>query len=96
MFGYVTVDIAHADHSPAIGLAPTIIRLATGAMITVVQPLGEGTYVVIDDNYTRSVDPDGEVFRFTAGEAMADFTIGTDECRCHVMKLAGPQIIFIP
>lgn len=56
-----------------------------------------GGYIVMTDEYTKdfSTIPQAIVFTGKKGnaEVSADFSIATDECKCHVGKFAGPDTL---
>lgn len=82
---------------PADGVDVRVVRVLTGERLDFGSPAGTpGVYVIMDDSFTDRIAADesfqvGGVRRETS--FTTEFRFGTDECRCHVLRLAGPDSV---
>jgi len=92
----VVVDTAGA---PVSDLQVTVRRVATDSILSTASgsSFAAGTYLVLDDGFKDEVAARGEVVRFTGvrggDQVSADFTFGTDPCRCHIERISGPDTL---
>ena len=82
---------------PADGVDVRVVRVLTGERLDFGSPAGTpGVYVIMDDSFTDRIAAD-ESFQVGGVRGAASFTtefrFGTDECRCHVLRLAGPDSV---
>jgi hypothetical protein len=82
---------------PADGVDVRVVRVLTGERLDFGSPAGTpGVYVIMDDSFTDRIAAD-ESFQVggVRGEASftTEFRFGTDECRCHVLRFAGPDSV---
>lgn len=58
-----------------------------------------GQHVVADDLMRDEFSTAGDVLRVTGasptGSFVADYRIGLDPCRCHIVRLAGPDTVVL-
>jgi hypothetical protein len=84
---------------PVDGVVVTQVR--TGSALAVPQPgTHAGVVNVVDDSFIHQLEPAGDVLHVVVTTALGtiavDVTVGVDEpCGCHVLKLAGPDIVGI-
>jgi hypothetical protein len=103
LFAMITVEVVNASNAPVTGLS-TQSRYLEGAVqiMTSQDPINNGTYVVVDDNFLGQALPDREHhtirFEATAGalQLTADYVIAAGECTCHVSKVSGPDMLVFP
>ena len=79
------------------GVEVRVVRVLSGERLDFGAPAGTpGVYVIMDDSFTDRIAAD-ESFQVggVRGEASftTEFRFGTDECRCHVLRLAGPDSV---
>ena len=79
------------------GVDVRVVRVLTGERLDFGSPAGTpGVYVIMDDSFTDRIAAD-ESFQVggVRGETSftTEFRFGTDECRCHVLRLAGPDSV---
>ena len=77
-------------------LALTITRVATEENIEFIQSEAtEGFYIIMSDDFVGTLETTGEVIRVEGRKGTAsflqDFVFGTDECRCHITRVSGPD-----
>jgi hypothetical protein len=82
---------------PADGVDVRVVRVRTGERLIFGSPAGTpGVYVIMDDSFTDRIAED-ESFQVSGVRGEASFVtehrFGTDECRCHVLWLAGPDSV---
>lgn len=63
-------------------------------------PYQSGLYVVIDDSYVNYLSAEPLLIYFTATDSIGRrayslFLVNTDECKCHVQKISGPNKIVL-
>uniref|UniRef100_A0A7V3E672 Uncharacterized protein n=1 Tax=Ignavibacterium album TaxID=591197 RepID=A0A7V3E672_9BACT len=63
-------------------------------------PYQSGLYVVIDDSYVDYLSTQPLLIYFTASDSVGRiantfFLVNTDECKCHVQKISGPERIVL-
>lgn len=100
-FVTVGVYILDADGHPIGDLRTTVFLLQTGDTLRYDGfPSVDGYQPIADDRLTQSLRKDGEWVRLEARRdsllLARDFLIGTDPCRCHVEKWAGPDTLSLP
>ena len=94
-----TVVVVDSAGVPLDDVQVTVRRLAGDSVLAVPQNpvLGSGVYAVIDDGFKDALSPSGEIIRFhgVRGSEMvqADFMMGVDDCRCHILKISGPDTL---
>ena len=82
---------------PADGVDVRVVRSLTGERLDFGSPAGApGVYVIMDDSFADRIAAD-ESFQVggVRGESSftTEFRFGTDECRCHVLRRAGPDSV---
>lgn len=63
-------------------------------------PFQSGLYAVIDDSYVNYLSTEPLLIYFTATDSMGRraytfFLVNTDNCKCHVQKISGPDKIVL-
>lgn len=103
IFAMVTVTVVDANDQPVDGLATVTTYTPTETVVRTSQPLGNGVYVVVDDNVfadLQFIAGDNHPFHFEVmgpnGPAAADFVVEAGDCVCHVAKLMGPDTLVLP
>jgi len=91
------LSVVDGAGEPADGVDVRVVRVLTGERLNFGAPAGTpGVYVILDDSFTDRIAAD-ESFQVggVRGEASftTEFRFGTDECRCHVLRLAGPDSV---
>lgn len=92
---YAVTVLDRAGH-PAAEVEVAVVRVRDGAVLPYGQPLSAGTYRIMDDGFTDEIARDES---FAVGGRLgtetfdASYRFGTDDCRCHVLKLAGPDTV---
>lgn len=60
---------------------------------------GKGNYIVMDDSYTIKFSQVPTQVVFSAKKSgidiEADYFFNTDECKCHINKVSGPDTIIV-
>ena len=94
--------IINSDGAPVDSLTTTMINEATGDTLVnnngafVYEP---GMYWLIDDKYVLDLTTSPNNFIFTAKNDTASvgavFQYATDNCKCHIKKIAGPDTLVI-
>ena len=100
-FVTVGVYILDADGRPVDSLRTTVFIPRTNDTLRFDGvPTDHGYQPVADDRLTQSLRRDGDWVRLEVRHDSLllerDFLIGTDPCRCHVEKWAGPDTLFLP
>ncbi len=97
----ITVEITDSLNRPLKNLQTRTIDIKGNTIIPLNKKLFlfENVYVIADDSnvYTVSTSPTEVVFIVTDSikTKIYPFVLNTDECRCHINKIEGPQkIIF--
>jgi len=101
-FRVYTVTVLDDAMQPATGVTLTRTNLRTGRVL---EPgwlglLAPGVYEVVDDGLLDEFSSDGDIVRVTGVQVgasfTADFVFATpDPCRCHVVRIAGPDTVVI-
>ncbi len=101
-FRVYTVTVLDDASQPQNGVALTRTNLRTGRVL---EPgwlglLAPGVYDVADDGLRDELSSGGDVVRVTGtvggASFTADFVFATPEpCRCHVVRIAGPDTVTI-
>jgi hypothetical protein len=101
-FRTFTVTVLDDAMQPAQGVTLTRTNLRTGRVL---EPgwlglLVPGTYLVTDDGDRDEFSSAGDTVRVTGTQPGASFTADfvfavPDPCRCHVVRLAGPDTVTI-
>ena len=91
------LNVIDSDGAPADGVEVRVVRTQTGERLDYGSPTGvPGVYLIMDDSFAADVAAD-ESFNVTGEIGEASFTtrfrFGTDPCRCHVLRLAGPDTV---
>lgn len=91
------LSVVDADGSPADEVEVRVVRDRTGERLDYGSPTGApGVYLIMDDSFAARLAAE-ESFEVNGvlGEASftAQFRFGTDPCRCHVSRLAGPDTV---
>lgn len=97
-FRQITLVVLGVDGEPAEGVDVMVRSIRTNRVFNVDPAHPEpGTYVVFDDSFRFQIREEGEAIsvRATKGDAAveAQFLMGTDDCRCHISRLAGPDTV---
>jgi hypothetical protein len=98
---FVSVGVTVVDQNNRVvdSLIVTVKNRSTGKVYDFYGEIREygGGYIVMTDEYTKdfSTMPQAIVFTGHKGNTYisADFSIITDECKCHVGKSAGPDTL---
>jgi hypothetical protein len=85
---------------PVPGVVASVQLLRTHEMLDVPQSgLHAGVITVIDDSFISRLARSGDTVRVTGSKDtlgfVVDFVIGVDACACHVIKLAGPDMVIL-
>lgn len=94
-----TVLILDENNQPAENLQTTVTN-EKGVVLEILSSFPEpGVYVVMDDSHTEKFSTTPEKIFFSAtGRGIsvnAEYLFNTDECECHVNKVAGPDTLII-
>lgn len=97
-FRQITLVVLGVDGEPAVEVDVIVRSIRTGRVFTVDPAHPEpGTYVIFDDSFRFQIREEGEAIRVRATKGDADveaqYLIGTDDCRCHIARLAGPDTV---
>lgn len=100
-FRSFTVLVVDASETPVEGLSVTIRNERTGDVLDPTPVTGEqgddGIYTIITDSEINTLATDGDTVTFEATggglTAEASFVFGSDACRCHVVRISGPETI---
>ncbi len=99
-FKVYTVKVIDRNKRPLDSLRVRIYNPSTGRDFDIEQtyaPYESGVYVVMTDAYTHSLQEGGEAVIFEAENdtlsASGQFYFTTDDCRCHVEKISGPDTL---
>ena len=100
-FRSYTVRVVNSSGDPVEGLTANVRNERTGRSLTRDSTSGDagagGIYALISDSEIDLVSEDGDLISFRAfGSGLvaeAFFVIGTTNCRCHVLKISGPDTI---
>lgn len=98
-FRTITVAIVDSLMVPIDSMSVQTVNKKTNEALQVNQELYSitGTYVVADDSHIKKLNPAPAFFIFKGQKGslsfQSDFILNTDECGCHVHKLAGPDTI---
>lgn len=95
------VTVIDATGNPVEGLTATVRNEWSGRSISRDSTNGGlgigGNYTLITDSEIDMVSEDGSPISFVAAGnnlvAEASYVIGTGNCRCHVLKISGPDTI---
>ncbi len=102
-YRFFLVTVVDTLGIPADSLDVTI-RDKDGDELDVLQeshPFGPGKYTVLNDSYTQMFCACGTVqkvyFSATDGNRVAsgEFLFNTDECKCHINKVEGPDTLVL-
>jgi hypothetical protein len=102
---FLLVQVVDQHERPITGLEISIINKHTGQaydtarMQSMQKAIPDGWYVVFSDHLMKQIDPSGEAI-IVIGEKdglsfKEEFVFDTDECGCHVRKIAGPDTIVL-
>ena len=100
-FREISVRVVDKNLTPVDSLSIIIKCKTTGKEFTIPQQhfTGVGYYTVMTDTYTQefSTTPTSILFEATNGNASVtgEFKIGTDDCKCHIYKVSGPDTLHI-
>lgn len=91
------LSVVDAEGAPSDGVEVRVVRTQTGERLDYGSPTGaSGEYLIMDDSFAARVAAD-ESFDVTGelGDSSfaTRFRFGTDPCRCHVLRLAGPDTV---
>ena len=94
------VHIQDGSHNPIDSLVTTSTIKRTGKTLKYKQyPIGNGNYVVLEDDAIKDLDIFGEMVIFHAQNSNytidRQFLFDTDNCRCHIHKISGPDTITV-
>jgi hypothetical protein len=100
-FVTVGVYILDADGRPVDNLRTTVFLPRTCDTLRYDGfPSADGYQPIADDRLTQSLRKEGERVRLELErdslQFVRDYLIGTDPCRCHVEKWAGPDTLSLP
>jgi hypothetical protein len=77
----------------------TSVVVRTGDTLVAEGPPLPGLVTVADDSHIPRLRSGGDSVRVTGSKATrsfaATFVVGTDDCRCHVRRFAGPDTVVI-
>jgi hypothetical protein len=99
-FRMITVVVVDEMNVPVLGLATTV-KDDSGKVYDVYNDplIFPGHYTVMDDNHTSELNTQPKRFIFTGVKdsltVNGEFFINTDECRCHVEKVSGPDTLIL-
>jgi len=99
MFASIGVTVVDQNNRVVDSLIVTVKNRSTGKVYDFYGETRDygGGYIVMTDEYTKdfSTMPQAIVFTGHKGNTYisADFSIVTDECKCHVGKTAGPDTL---
>jgi len=96
----ITVVVVDEQNNPAVRLTTTI-KDERGKTYNLSQepPFFEGHYSVMTDTYVNDFSQVPKKILFNGKqdslEVNAYFLINTDECRCHIYKVSGPDTLVL-
>ena len=99
-FRMITVAVVDEMNVPVLGLT-TEVKDDSGKVYDVYNDplIFPGHYTVMDDNYTRELTTQPKRFIFTGIKdsltVNGEFFVNTDECKCHVEKVSGPDTLIL-
>jgi hypothetical protein len=99
-FRMITVVVVDTLNNLVLGLTTTV-KDDSGKVYDVYNDptFFPGHYTVMDDNYTRELTIHPKRFLFTGVKdsltVNGEFFINTDECKCHVKKVSGPDTLIL-
>jgi len=102
-YRFYLVTVVDTLGFPADSLDVTI-RDKDGDELDVAQdpyPFGAGTYTILNDSFTQMLcsctTPEKIYFSATDGNRIAagEYLFNTDECKCHINKVSGPDTLVI-
>lgn len=99
-FRMITVVVADSANNLVLGLTTTV-RDDSGKVYNVYNDptIFPGHYTVLDDNYVNEVSTKPKRFLFIGTKDSltinSEFFINTDECKCHVEKVSGPDTLVL-
>ncbi len=98
-FRFFTVAVVDEAGAPVPDLELVVTRVRDGFVYGVVQDTasGSGVYMVFNDNFVDEVRTSGEQVRVVAAKdgvsVEGAYVFSTDECRCHISKVSGPDTL---
>ena len=102
-FRAVSVTVVDTAGSPVDSMSVVVTRPRDGFTFTPDQELAfdPGTYVIMDDGDKTALTISGETVRVVAtkggASVNADYVFATDDCRCHIEKVSGPDtLVWVP
>jgi len=96
----ITVAVVDEMNVPVLGLT-TVVKDDSGKVYNVYNDplIFPGHYTVMDDNYTKELTTQPKRFIFTGVKdsltVNEEFFVNTDECKCHVEKVSGPDTLIL-
>jgi len=99
-FASVSFHVFDAGYKPATNFVLTITNERTDEKYNVTQPAhDDGLYHALNDSFTRRIEANGDPILVHGEDGArlfdARFVIATDDCRCHVHKVSGPDTVVV-
>ncbi len=98
-FRSISVLITNESGDPLEGLTTTVMDEKGKLYILQNNTPLSGYYTVMSDKYVQDFSTAAKKILFTAasdsGSANGQYFINTDKCRCHILKLSGPDTLVI-
>jgi hypothetical protein len=99
-FRMITVVVVDESGNPVLGLVTTIKDDSGKVYYVYNDPqFSPGHYTVLDDNYVGELTTQPKRFLFTGAKDSltinGEFFINTDECKCHIEKVSGPDTLVL-
>ena len=99
-FRSAVVVVVDDQGAPVTGITLDITRVSTSESLEFIQTqLPDGFYTIMTDEFVGSLEMAGEVIRVEGQKDNAsfsqDFVYGTDACRCHIIRISGPDSVMI-
>jgi len=100
-FRMITVVVVDELNVPVTTGLLTTVKDDSGRVYNFVndQQIFPGHYIVMDDNYVGELTTQPKRIFFTGAKdsltVNGEFFVNTDECKCHVEKVSGPDTLIL-
>jgi hypothetical protein len=100
-FRAIRFAVVNTNGAPEPGVTVTIELVRTGEILDIEQPgAAAGVFTLIDDSFKSTLETSGDRVLTVGSKGDRGFrvehVVGVDEpCRCHVLKISGPETVVL-